>query len=64
MLLACPECDAQVPVPQRKLAVGYSLRCPHCGADLYLDRLRDEPDARAMWQLQSREELEEERTRP
>ncbi|MGH8279772.1 MAG: hypothetical protein ACRETQ_09455 [Gammaproteobacteria bacterium] len=59
--LRCPECDAWNDIPRRELAVGRTWRCPHCGAGLYLNRLRDEPGAKAQWHLESREPLDEER---
>lgn len=60
--LRCPECGELNAIPQRKLAVGYSLYCLHCGAGLYLDRVRPELDDPPQWQLASRE-AEDERER-
>jgi len=59
--LRCPECDARIVLPRRKLAVGQSVRCLQCGAGLYVNRVHAEADSTRIWQLESRDPLEEER---
>ncbi|HKT32264.1 MAG TPA: hypothetical protein VJS89_07225 [Gammaproteobacteria bacterium] len=59
--LRCPECDERIALPRRKLAVGQSVRCLHCGAGLYVNHVHAEPDSTRIWQLESRDPLEEER---
>ena len=61
--LRCPECDEWNVVPRRYLAIGRALRCAHCNAGLYVDRVRTEPDAPMEWQLQVRDPYEGERFR-
>lgn len=61
--LRCPECDEWNVIPRRHLAVGRTLRCSHCNAGLYIDRVRTEPDTSMVWQLESRDPYEGERLR-
>jgi len=61
--LRCPECDEWNVVPRRQLAVGRALRCAHCNAGLYINRVRAEPDASWAWQLEIRDPYEADRLR-
>ena len=61
--LRCPECDEWNEVPRRELIVGRALRCQHCNAGLYIDRVRVAPDAPPAWQLESRDPDPHERFR-
>lgn len=59
--IRCPECDEQNAIPLHELAVGYAVRCPYCGAGLFLNHIRPSADAELEWQLESVDPLEEER---